>query len=64
MYVELIKHEFEVTLANGKFTKKIKGKKTDLKDARWIQILHSIGLLTCSFLPDETTEKLRTYCRQ
>lgn len=64
LYVELIKHNFEVTLANGKFTKNIKGKKTDVKDARWIQKLHSIGLLTSSFLPDETTEKLRTYCRQ
>jgi len=64
LYVELIKHGFDVTLANGKFTKNIKGKKTDVKDARWIQKLHSIGLLTSSFLPDETTEKLRTYCRQ
>ena len=64
LYVELIKHGFEVTLVNGKFTKNIKGKKTDVKDARWIQKLHSIGLLTGSFLPDETTEKLRTYCRQ
>lgn len=64
LYVQLIRHGFEVTLANGKFTKNIKGKKTDVKDARWIQKLHSIGLLTSSFLPDETTEKLRTYCRQ
>ena len=64
LYVELIKHGLEVTLANGKFTKNIKGKKTDVNDARWIQKLHSIGLLTSSFLPDETTEKLRTYCRQ
>lgn len=64
LYVELIKHGFEVTLANGKFTKNIKGKKTDVKDSRWIQKLHSIGLLTSSFLPDEITEKLRTYCRQ
>lgn len=64
LYVELIKHGFEVTLCNGKFTKNIKGKKTDVKDARWIQKLHSIGLLTGSFLPDESTETLRTYCRQ
>lgn len=64
LYVELVKHGFEVVLANGKFTKNIKGKKTDVKDARWIQKLHSIGLLTSSFLPDETTETLRTYCRQ
>lgn len=64
LYVELMKFGFEVVLANGKFTKNIKGKKTDVKDARWIQKLHSIGLLTSSFLPDEQTEKLRTYCRQ
>ncbi|MBK9510465.1 MAG: hypothetical protein IPO04_13870 [Cytophagaceae bacterium] len=25
--------------------------------------LHSIGLLSGSFLPDEATEQLRTYCR-
>lgn len=54
---------FEVLLANGKFTKNIKGKKTDVKDCQWIQKLHSLGLLSGSFLPDETTEQLRTYCR-
>jgi transposase len=64
LYVELSKHDFDVTLCNGKFTKNIKGKKTDVKDARWIQKLHSIGLLSGSFLPDETTETLRTYARQ
>lgn len=64
LYVELAKHGFDVTLCNGKFTKNIKGKKTDVKDARWIQKLHSIGLLSGSFLPDDSTETLRTYCRQ
>ncbi|RZK22832.1 MAG: IS110 family transposase [Flavobacterium sp.] len=64
LYAELIKFGFEVVLANGKFTKHAKGKKTDVKDCRWIQKLHTLGLLTGSFLPDETTEKLRTYCRQ
>lgn len=64
LYVELSKHGFEVVLANGKFTKSAKGKKTDVKDSRWIQQLHALGLLTSSFLPDETTEQLRTYCRQ
>jgi transposase len=54
---------FEVLLANGKFTKNIKGKKTDVQDCQWIQKLHSLGLLSTSFLPDETTEQLRTYCR-
>jgi transposase len=64
LYVELIRHGFEVTLCNGKFTKNAKGKKTDVKDCRWIQKLHTLGLLTSSFLPDATTEILRTYCRQ
>jgi hypothetical protein len=64
LYVELSKNDFDVTLCNGKFTKNIKGKKTDVQDCQWIQKLHSIGLLTGSFLPDENTETLRTYCRQ
>jgi len=64
LYMELIKHDFEVILVNGKFTKHAKGKKTDVKDCRWIQKLHALGLLTGSFLPDESTEILRTYARQ
>ncbi len=64
LYVELSKCGFDIVLANGKFTKNAKGKKTDVKDSRWIQKLHALGLLTSSFLPDETTEQLRTYCRQ
>lgn len=64
LYTELIKHGIDVVLCNGKFTENAKGKKTDVKDCRWIQKLHALGLLTSSFLPDETTEILRTYCRQ
>ncbi|MCX8492064.1 MAG: transposase, partial [Cyclobacteriaceae bacterium] len=48
----------EVILCNGKFTKNIKGKKTDVKDCQWIQKLHTLGLLSGSFLPDEATEQL------
>lgn len=64
LYVELVRHGFEVVLCNGKFTRNAKGKKTDVKDCRWIQKLHTLGLLAGSFLPDSTTEQLRTYCRQ
>jgi transposase len=53
----------QVILCNGKFTKNIKGKKTDVQDCQWIQKLHTIGILSGSFLPDEATEYLRTYCR-
>lgn len=64
LFVELERFGIEVTLCNGKFTKHAKGKKTDVKDCRWIQKLHTLGLLTSSFLPDQITEQLRTYCRQ
>lgn len=64
LYLVLQQKGFEVILANGKFTKNIKGRKTDVQDCQWIQKLHSLGLLTGSFLPDDQTEQLRTYCRQ
>jgi len=63
LYAVLISKGFHVILCNGKFTKNIKGKKTDIKDCQWIQKLHSLGLLSSSFLPDGKTEQLRTYCR-
>jgi transposase len=64
LYAVLLSQGFHVILCNGKFTKNIKGKKTDVKDSQWIQKLHSLGLLSSSFLPDGKTEELRTYCRQ
>ncbi len=63
LFVELINAGLEVTLTNGKFTKNINRKKTDVLDCQWIQKLHCLGLLPSSFLPDHTTERLRTYCR-
>jgi transposase len=52
---------FEVMLVNGQQTKNMKGKKTDVQDCIWIQKLHSLGLLTGSFLPGCHTGQLRTY---
>lgn len=63
LFVTLQGCGLEVILCNGKFTKNIKGKKTDVQDCQWIQKLHTLGLLSGSFLPDEATEQLRTYCR-
>jgi len=63
LYAVLTAKGFHVILCNGKFTKNIKGKKSDVMDCQWIQKLHTLGLLTSSFLPDEKTEQLRTYCR-
>ena len=63
LHAVLISRGFHIVLCNGKFTKNIKGKKTDVKDCQWIQKLHTLGLLTSSFLPDEDTEVLRTFTR-
>jgi len=63
LYAELVQADIEVLLTNGKFTKNIQNKKTDVLDCMWIQKLHSIGLLKSSFLPDFQTEQLRTFCR-
>ncbi len=42
----------QVILCNGKFTKNIKGEKSDVQDCQWIQKLHPLGLLSGSFLPN------------
>lgn len=53
---------FDVYLVSGKQIKNVKGK-TDIKDCMWIQRLHSLGLLTSSFLPAEHIDQIRTYHR-
>jgi transposase len=63
LFTELQNSTIEVILTNGKFTKNIKGKKTDVLDCMWIQKLHTLGLLSGSFLPDLQTEHLRTLVR-
>lgn len=52
---------FEAILVNGNHVKNVKGKKTDVLDCTWIQKLHSLGLLSGSFLPQVELQKLRTY---
>ncbi len=63
VFSHLISQGFEVILVNGRQTKNIKGKKTDILDCQWIQKLHTLGLLSSSFLPDSTTDIIRTYSR-
>lgn len=63
LFVELINNGLHVVLTSGKFTKNINRKKTDVLDCQWIQKMHALGLLPSSFLPDDTTEKLRTLTR-
>jgi len=52
---------FEVMLVAGSQTKNVQGRKTDVIDSIWIQKLHSLGLLTGSFLLSDVLQELRTY---
>ncbi len=59
----LVREGFEVSLVNSKQTRNVSGRKNDEDDARWIQKLHSCGLLKSSYLPDDEQESLRTLVR-
>lgn len=63
LFVMLQSYRFEVYLVNARHLKNVKGHKTDVVDSKWLQFLHSIGLLTNSFQPDVFTHQLRTYTR-
>ena len=63
IFSALVLDGFDVILVNGRQTKNIKGKKTDILDCQWIQKLHTLGLLSSSFLPDSITDIIRTYHR-
>ena len=53
----------DVWLVDGKQTKQVPGRKTDVKDCQWIQQLHSYGLLNRCFVPEDKVKEIRTYQR-
>jgi transposase len=60
----LERHGLEVVLVNTRELARVPGrKKTDRVDCRWIQRLHSCGLLRGSFRPNEQVCMLRTLVR-
>ena len=63
LYIRLESEGFEVFLVNARHLKNVKGHKTDVVDSKWLQLLHSIGLLENSFQPDVFTKELRQYAR-
>ena len=54
----------EVLLVNARQLNHVPGRKTDMRDCQWIQLLHSCGLLRGSFRPHEAIVKVRTLHRQ
>lgn len=63
LFVLLQQYGLNPILVNGKFTKNVKGRKTDVQDCQWIQKLHTMGMLEGSFIPDLFTETIRQYYR-
>jgi transposase len=63
-YEVLEQRGFEVVLANARDAKHVPGRKSDVRDAEWLQRLHEYGLLRGSFRPQGEVAALRAYLRQ
>ena len=59
----LEKNDIWVTLSHPKYTKPIKGNKTDRKDAKWICDLYMCGMTKPSFIPPADIRQLRDLVR-
>ena len=64
LYDILTEAGLAVWLVDGRQTRQVPGRKTDVKDAHWIQQLHSHGLLNRCFVAEGTLKTLRSYQRQ
>lgn len=53
----------DVWLVDGRSTKQVPGRKTDVKDCQWIQQLHSYGLLNKCVVSQGLVQELRGYQR-
>ena len=63
LFTMLITEGFEVYLVDAKRVRNVTGRKNDQTDAQWLQQLHSCGLLTSCYLPDDQQEAFRTLTR-
>jgi transposase len=54
---------FDVHLVNSKHVQNVTGRKTDILDCQWLQQLHTFGLLSGAFRPDQDFLVLRSYVR-
>ena len=63
LYDILVEAGLDVWLVDGRQTKQVPGRKTDVKDCQWIQQLHSYGLLNRCFVAEGKLKDLRGYQR-
>jgi transposase len=53
----------KVNMVNGKQTRNLPGRKTDMKDCQWGATLHAHGLLQAGFVPPAQIRRLQDYLR-
>lgn len=63
LYDILTEAGFDVWLVDGRQTKQVPGRKTDVKDCQWINQLHAHGLLNRCFVAEGLIKELRSYQR-
>ena len=63
LYGVLEAGELEVLMVNGKYTRNLPGRKTDMKDCQWGATLHAHGLLRAGFVPPADIRRLQDYLR-
>src|ERR1044071_2483364 len=63
LYDILEQRGFDVHLVNSKHVQNVTGRKTDILDCQWLQQLHTFGLLSGAFRPDQEFLVLRSYVR-
>jgi len=63
LYEILEESGIDVWLVDGRQTKQVPGRKTDVKDCQWIQELHSYGLLNRCLVVNSDIKELRSYLR-
>jgi transposase len=63
LYEILEESGIDVWLVDGRQTRQVPGRKTDVKDCQWIQQLHSYGLLNRCFVAEADIKELRAYQR-
>lgn len=64
LYELLESRGIEVLLVNARQLKYVPGRKTDLSDCQWLQLLHGAGLLRGSFRPGDSITRMRALHRQ
>lgn len=63
LYDILIEYGLDIWLVDGRQTRQVPGRKTDVKDCQWIQQLHSYGLMNRCFVAEGDLKDLRGYQR-